>query len=92
MAGRRSGFLHNDETRAKIKAAALINRLMEHIESPTPILDASQVNAAKALLAKVLPDLSAITFDGNVKLTHEDMLEQLDSRTGARPAPARITH
>ena len=70
MAGRKSGFLHNDETRAKIKAAALINRLEEHVMASEPIMDASQVNAAKALLSKVLPDLSSVdmsaTIDGQM--------------------------
>jgi len=64
MAGRSPGFRHNEDTRAKIKAAAIINRLMKHIESPEPVMDASQVNAAKALLNKVLPDLKAVEHSG----------------------------
>lgn len=56
---RKAGYRHNDETRRKIQAAQLINRLEKHVFAKTPILNASQVNAAKALLAKVLPDLTA---------------------------------
>lgn len=65
MAGRTAGFRHNEDTRAKIKAQALINRLQAHVDSDEPILDASQVNAAKALLNKVLPDLKAVEVSGN---------------------------
>jgi hypothetical protein len=66
MAGRKAGFRHNEETRAKIQASALITRLMDHITSDQPIMDASQVNAAKALLNKVLPDLSAVEHSGEM--------------------------
>jgi len=65
MAGRSAGFRHNDETRAKIQASQLINRLMAHVEADKPLLDASQVNAAKALLNKVLPDLSSVELSGD---------------------------
>ena len=65
MAGRKAGFRHNDDCRAKIQTTALINRLMAHITSETPIMDASQVNAAKVLLNKVLPDLKAIDVQGS---------------------------
>ncbi len=65
MAGRKAGFRHNDETRAKIKSTQLINRLQNHVFSDEPLLDASQVNAAKALLNKVLPDLKAVEVSGD---------------------------
>lgn len=64
MAGRSAGFRHNDTTRAKIKAGVLIDRLTKHIQSDKPLMDASQVNAAKALLNKVLPDLSSVQLSG----------------------------
>ena len=64
MAGRKTGFRHNEDTRAKIQASMLINRLSEHINSDKPLMDASQVNAAKALLNKVLPDLSSVQLTG----------------------------
>lgn len=63
---RQAGYRHHEDTRKKIKAAQLINRLEKHVFSKEPLLDASQVNAAKALLSKVLPDLSAVTLDGEV--------------------------
>jgi hypothetical protein len=61
---RRAGYRTSDETRDKIKAGVIIQRLMTHIESATPTMDASQVNAAKTLLNKVLPDLKAIELTG----------------------------
>lgn len=61
---RPAGFRHNDDTRTKIKAAQLINRLQRHVMSKTPLLDASQVKAATSLLNKVLPDLKAVELMG----------------------------
>lgn len=64
MAGRKAGFRHSEDTRSKIKAQQIINRLQAHVDADEPLLDASQVNAAKALLNKVLPDLKAIEHSG----------------------------
>ncbi len=61
---RAPGYRHNEDTRAKIKAQQLINRLQKHVDADQPLLDASQVNAAKALLNKVLPDLKPVDYDG----------------------------
>jgi hypothetical protein len=73
MAGRKAGFRHNEDTRAKIQAGVIIKRLQDHILADAPIMDASQVNAAKALLNKVLPDLQSVAMqadiDGTLKVT-----------------------
>lgn len=69
MAGRAKGFRHNETTRQKIKAAQIINRLQDHILAPEPIMDPSQVNAAKVLLSKILPDLKAVDLSGTVETT-----------------------
>lgn len=61
---RKPGYKHYQETRDKIKASQLINRLQKHVDAEKPLLDASQVNAAKALLNKVLPDLKAVEMTG----------------------------
>ena len=63
---RKAGYRHHEDTRKKIRAAQIINRLEKHVFADEPLLDASQVNAAKALLSKVLPDLSAVTMDGEI--------------------------
>ena len=63
---RKAGYRHHEETRMKIQAQQLINRLQKHVDSDEgPLLDNSQVNAAKALLNKVLPDLKAVEVSGN---------------------------
>ena len=62
---RKAGYRHHEETRMKIQAQQLINRLQKHVDAPEPLLDSSQVNAAKALLNKVLPDLKAVEVSGN---------------------------
>ena len=56
------GYQHFQKTRDKIQAANLVNRLysiaMGEIDA-TP----QQVNAAKSLLNKVLPDLQSMAVD-----------------------------
>lgn len=78
---RQAGYRHHEDTRKKIKAAQLINRLEKHVFADVPVLDASQVNAAKTLLNKVLPDLQSTTMDAT--MTHEagnsikDLMERI---------------
>lgn len=59
---------HDSETRAKIQASQLINRLTDHalgnLKKP---MDASQVTAAIGLLKKAIPDLSAQDINANIK-------------------------
>jgi hypothetical protein len=64
MAARTTKIRHDDETRAKIQAAQIINRMYSCINGEI-VLDAQQVSCAKALLNKVLPDLSAVSLEGN---------------------------
>ena len=64
MAARTNKVRHDADVRNKIKAGVIIQRLTKHIESAKPILDASQVSAAKVLLNKVLPDLKAMEVTG----------------------------
>ena len=68
MAARTGKIRHDEETRAKIQAAQIINRfhkcLMGEIQ-----LDAQQVSCGKSLLNKVLPDLQSSSIDANVGMT-----------------------
>lgn len=64
MAARANKIRHDEETRAKIQAAQIINRLQSCVNGEVS-LDAQQVSAAKTLLNKVLPDLSAVTLGGD---------------------------
>ena len=55
-----------DTVREKIQASLLVNRLHAHAMGEVE-LSPTQVNAIKILIGKVLPDLQATTFDGNVE-------------------------
>lgn len=69
MAGRAPGFRHNEATRQKIQAQLIINRLTAHVMSNDPTMDATQVNAAKILLSKTLPDLQSVDLSGTVGIS-----------------------
>lgn len=55
MASRKQ-LWHPDETKKRIQTSQLINRLTMHALSDAPLMDASQVAAARALIDKVLPN------------------------------------
>lgn len=76
MASRKQ-LWHPDEVRAKIQASQLINRLTSHALSDTPLMDASQVNAAKILLGKAIPDLTSVEHKGTIG--HRDANEITDA-------------
>ncbi len=62
---KRKQLWHPADVRQKIQVSQLINRLTNHALSDDPIMDASQVNAAKILIGKAIPDLSAVTLGGD---------------------------
>lgn len=66
---------HTQQTRDKIKAGVILDRLTKHIQAEKPLMDTSQVNAAKALLNKVLPDLKAIEHSGGIEHSIPDELK-----------------
>ena len=61
MAARTRKIRHDDETRARIQAAQLVNRLTAHAlgKLKTP-MEASAVTAALGLLKKSIPDLTLV--------------------------------
>lgn len=63
MAARTRKIQHDDETRAKIQASVLIDRMTKCVMGQIT-LDAQQVSCSKALLNKVLPDLQGVTLEG----------------------------
>lgn len=67
MAARTKKIRHDEETRAKIQAAQIINRLMSGFNGKVE-LSQTQVSIGLGLLRKVLPDLSAA--DVNSVVTH----------------------
>jgi septum formation inhibitor-activating ATPase MinD len=60
----RKALFHTEDVKAKIKASQLINRLTTHALSEAPIMDASQVKAACALIDKVIPNMKYIEHAG----------------------------
>ena len=91
MAARTRKIRHDDETRAKIQAAQLINRMMKCVDGKVE-LSQSQVSCAKALLAKVLPDLSQIQANVDSTVTIADLSEdELDARIAAAERQAGIS-
>jgi hypothetical protein len=55
----------DENARLKIKTVALVNRLQTHALAKTDLMSASQIQAAKILLAKTLPDLQSVEFTGD---------------------------
>lgn len=66
MAARTKRIMHDDNTRKKIQASQIINRLQDHILGKNE-LSTTQVRAAQVLLNKILPDLSAVEMVADVK-------------------------
>lgn len=64
MPARVKKIRHDDETRAKIQAAQIINRFHACLMGKI-VLDPQQVSVGKALLNKVLPDLSSVELGGD---------------------------
>jgi hypothetical protein len=77
LRGVRLNPAHDERTRAKIKTSQIINRLEKLVNGEIE-MNAQQVTAAGILLKKTLPDLSAVTMDGKITLTHEDALNELE--------------
>ena len=79
MAARTRKVRHDENTRAKIKASQLINRLSAHVFGKVD-MKPTQVTAALGLLKKTIPDLSsqAVDLNGNLTISHEDALGELE--------------
>lgn len=74
MAARKNRIRHDHDTRAKIQATQIKNRLEGHIFGRVE-MSSTQVRAATALLNKVLPDLQSVTgdFEHRRKISDEAM-------------------
>lgn len=81
MAARVNKIRHDEETRAKIQASQLINRLQDYALNGGE-LDPSRIKAIEILLKKTLPDLSSVEHSGDMTLHHEDALAELDDEQG----------
>jgi hypothetical protein len=65
MAARVNKIRHDDETRARIKAGNIINRLEKLIEGKIEMAPHA-VTAALGLLRKTLPDLTSVEHSGEI--------------------------
>jgi hypothetical protein len=63
MAARIKKTAHDDKTKRLIQASQLINRLISHANGEIE-MTASQVNAAKIVIGKAIPDLKAVEVTG----------------------------
>lgn len=79
MAARTNKPLHADKTKALIRASQLLNRLNSFAIGEIE-MSAAQVNAAKIVIGKVIPDLKAVEHSGKVEMTHSfaDVLKTID--------------
>lgn len=72
-----------ERTRAAIKTTQLVKRLQlyalgEKDEQDCLVdLGTGKLKAIEILLRKTLPDLTSVTMDGKLTLSHEDALNQL---------------
>lgn len=69
MAARIRKIRHDDDTRAKIKAGNIINRLEKLIAGQIEMAPHA-VTAALGLLRKTLPDLTSVDHSGEVSTTY----------------------
>lgn len=60
----RNKLSHDAKTREKIQVSQLVNRLMDHSLGKCE-MSATQVNAARILLNKKLPDLQSVQHTGD---------------------------
>lgn len=75
--GRQPGFTMSNEHRVKIQNSNILNALIEHAEGRREMTP-TQVTAGLGLLKKAMPDLSAVTMDANVSMSHEEALGELE--------------
>ena len=70
-----AGFLgkqHADKTREKIKVTQIVNRLNKYANGELTDDDVSsgQIKAMEILLRKALPDLSSVSYEGQMDMNH----------------------
>ena len=64
MAARVNKRLHDEQTKRRIQASQLLNRLILHANNKVDI-SATQIIAAKIVIGKSIPDLKSIEYKGN---------------------------
>jgi hypothetical protein len=75
MAARTNKIRHDDETRAKIQAGNIINRLHKLIMGEIDMAPHA-VSAALGLLRKKLPDLASVEHSGEITKNYVALMPQ----------------
>jgi hypothetical protein len=77
MAARTNKITHDEKTKALIRASQLLNRLNQHANGEVEMTQA-QVQSAKIVIGKVIPDLKSMELRGpgeegehTMKVVHE---------------------
>ena len=63
MAARTSKITHDEKTKELIAASQLLNRLIKHANAEIE-MTATQIQAAKIVIGKRIPDLKAVEISG----------------------------
>ena len=79
MAARTNKTTHAEKTKGLIRASQLLNRLYSHANDEIE-MTSSQINAAKIVIGKYIPDLKAIEHTGEVKGSFVVVASGLDER------------
>lgn len=66
MAARTNKPNHDEKTKRLIRASQLLNRLTQFAKGEIE-MSAAQVNAAKVVIGKEIPDMRAIELSGNAE-------------------------
>lgn len=74
----RLNLRQQEQTRAAIQTSQLVKRLQAYALGEIAEIEAGRLKAIEILLRKTLPDLSAVTMDANVSMSHEEAIEQLE--------------
>lgn len=91
MAARKFAIRQDEQTRAKIQAAQIINRLHKCIMGELE-LSSQQVSAAKILLGKVIPDLSAVEQTTEMTVKNVVAMPEVKPTTDAWQAAIESRH
>lgn len=79
MAARTNKPYHEEKTKDLIRASQLLNRLNSFVNGEIE-LSPAQVNAAKIVIGKAIPDLRAIEHSGEIKSTMLVQATPLDEK------------
>lgn len=66
----------DQQWRDNIKAGVIMQRLCSHVDGKVE-MTATQIQAAKVVLGKMIPDLKAIEHGGSMTVLHEQALDAL---------------